>query len=193
MTNIISKCRDILGITYKNYPDIFEYSSSKIFTLTYSNVVASSIVVYKNGALWSASNYTYDATRNKITVTGALVANDSLEINYNYYPKYSDTEIQGYIRGALYYLTINKYKTFKVSDSTTIFPKVNEAEESLIALIASILMTPSLISYRTPEITIEFVEKDTKEEKIFKAISNFQIVYGLLDYHMIDKPSVDLL
>jgi hypothetical protein len=193
MTNIVIKCRDILQDYATRHSDLFVYVSSKVFTLTQLNIISASISVYKNGALWSASNYSYDSTTNKVTVTGSLVVSDTLEIIYQYYKQYSDTEIQGQIRSALYHITAKKYKTFRVSDTTTIFPTPTEAEEDLIALIACILMSPNILSYNTRELEIRYVEKDTKEEKIEKTISTFQTCLGVFNFHKIYNPEEELL
>lgn len=57
MTNIILKLRNLIGDILKtDGRDVFDYesiSSSKIFTLTESNVYSPTIIVYKNGLLWS--------------------------------------------------------------------------------------------------------------------------------------------
>jgi hypothetical protein len=57
MTNIILKLRNLIGDILKtDGRDVFDYesiSSSKIFILTESNVSAPTIIVYKNGLLWS--------------------------------------------------------------------------------------------------------------------------------------------
>jgi len=171
--------------------DEFDYetsTSSKIFTLSNSNAVSSSIVVYKNGVLWADSNYSYDSDTGKITVTGTLSAGDTLEVNYSYYEKYSDGEIRGYIRSSFTHLAIEKYRTYTAKSDNVIFPTPTEQEEYLIALIASILIQGSIRTYRTPEITITFNETDSKETKIKKIIKQFRKTYGVLEY--IDTTSV---
>ena len=189
MQTIITKIRNLIEDNLKSnatVPDSFEFTLSKVFTLTESKVDASSIVCYKNGVLWSDSNYSYDATTNKITVDEEsgedLIVGDILEFIYNYYAKYSDSELRGYIRAALTYLVIEKYKVFAAKDDNIIFPTPTEAEENLIALIVSILINPPITSYKTSEITIVFPEKLSKDEKIKLAIRQFSKTFGLLKY-----------
>jgi len=187
MDSIVVKTRDLIEDNFRrNNGDTFEYITSKIFTLSEANVDATSISVEKNGAVFAPANYTYSSTTGKLTVTGTLVAGDILVVSYNYYYKYSDTEIEGYIRGALYWLTTEKYKVFACRNNV-IFPTPSEEEECLIALIASILITDSIKSYRTPEISIQFEDSMSKEEKISRAVSQFDKMYGIFKYINLDE------
>jgi hypothetical protein len=189
MEEIIFTIRDLIEDNLKSNasaPDSFEFISSKVFTLTESKVDASSIKCYKNQVLWNGANYSYDATTNKVTVDEEsgedLVAGNILDFIYNYYAKYSDNELRGYIRAALTYLVIEKYKVFAAKDDNIVFPTPTKAEVNLIALIASIIIKPPITSYKTSEITIVFPEKLSKEEKIKMAIRQFSKTFGLLKY-----------
>ena len=188
MTNIISKLRDLIGdLLTTNGRDSFIYesiTSSKIFTLTEANISASTIIVYKNGAVWANTNYSYSASTGKLTVTGSLTAGNTLEVTYSFYSKYSDNELKGFIRSALSYLSAEKYKVFGTlaTNDSIIFPTPSEAEEHLIALIASILIKGDVIHYRTPEITINFERGDSKEKKIKKLIRQFGKAFGVIKY-----------
>ena len=186
MTGILTKIRNLIEDGLKtDGRDVFQYesiTSSKIFTLTENNVSSSTIIVYKNGTLWAGTNYSYSSTTGKITVTGTLGAGDSLEVNYSYYLKYSDTELQGFARGAISYLVVDKYKCYIVKPPSLIFPTPTEDEENLIAIVATILIKGDVISYRTPELTINFERGDSKEKKIKKLIRQFQKTFGVLDY-----------
>jgi hypothetical protein len=129
------------------------------------------------------NNYSYSTTNGKITIVGTLTAGeDSFTFTYNAYEKYSDAELQGYIRSALYYLTAEKYKTFKILPPTSIFPTPAEDEECLIAIIAAILIKGSIRQYRTPEITITFGENLSTEQKIKQAINQFSKTFGTIEY-----------
>lgn len=196
MDKIILKVRDlIVDNLLTDGRDVFTYesiTSSKIFTLTAANISASTIVVYKNGVVWADTNYSYSATTGKLTVTGTLVAGDSLEVDYSYYQKYSDTELQGQIRSAISYLVIEKYKCFAIKPPDIIFPTPTEDEENLIAVVASILIKGDIISYRTPELTMSFERGDSKEKKIHKFVRQFKKTYGILDYIKYDEKVVDL-
>lgn len=172
-------------------PDVYEYLSSKIFTLSEPNLSASTLKVYKNGVLWAAANYTFDADTNKVTVTGTLEVEDILEFHYSAYQKYSDIELQGHIRSALYYMSIYKFLVdFIVDDDDAIvvvdtdpvqYPTLTARR--IIAIVTSIVITGGISSYRTPDISINFTEKETKEEKIKKVVESFRERYGTLDYH----------
>lgn len=186
MTNEIVKIRDVVGDFLRtDGQDCYTYESvvsSKIFSLTSANAVSTSIIVTKTGVVWAASNYTYSSVTGKLTVTGSLSAGDVLEITYSYYKKYSDTELKGFIRSAIYYISIEKYGTFVVRSDETIFPTPTESEENLISIIASILMKGDVTGYRTPELTINFERGDSKEKKIKKFIRQFKKTYGCLKY-----------
>jgi hypothetical protein len=187
MTTIVSKVRDQIGdILILTGRDIFDFvssTSSKIFTLSEANVTASTLKVYKNGALWASGNYTFDASTAKLTVTGTLTAGDTLEVTYSYYAKYSDNEIKGYIKASFSYLAIEKYQVYVVDeDNATVFPTPSVAEEYLIALIAVTLIKGDIISYKTPELTITFERGESKEKKIKHMVKQFQKTYGILRY-----------
>ena len=187
MQNIIIKLRDAIEDNYKYTTDSFEYITSKVFTLTEANIDVTSLACYKNGTLWAAANYSYSATTGKVTVTGTLTAGDVLEFVYNAYAKYSDNELRGYIRAALGYLAIEKYKTFVSRSDNTIYPTPTENEEYLISFISAVLIKGAISSYKTPEITVNFNDKMSKEDKIRQAIRQFSKTYGILDYVELDE------
>jgi hypothetical protein len=263
MTEIILKVRNLIEDKLKTEGrDVFTYesiNSSKIFTLTEGNVSSSTIVVQKNGIVWSllpvagtgvawtrvlavititktahglitgdsvtitasnstsalplgtylvtkltdntftvvglnagatsgtctyttVSNYSYSTTTGKLTLTGNVTVGDSFELTYSYYSKYSDNELRGNIKGALSYLSVEKYKTFAAKSDNIIIPTPNESEENLIAVIAAILIKGNVISYRTPELTVTFERGDSKEKMIKKFIRQFRKAYGVLEY-----------
>ena len=136
------------------------------------------------------ANYSYSA--GIVTVTGNLAAGvDSLRFDYNAYTKYSDTELQGYIRSACYYLTAEKYKTFAIKPPTLIFPTPTEDEEALLAIIACILIKGSIRQYRTPEFTITFGENLSVEQKIKQAVAKFKKSFGYIDYVDLDEQAAE--
>lgn len=263
MQTTIDKVRNLIqDILKTDGKDNFTFESSvssKIFTITEANVSASTVLVYKNGILWSIlpvpgatvawtrvgtvvtitkighglitndvititvssaltalplgtysvtkltdntftvvglnagatsgtctyttiSNYSYSTTTGKLTITGTLTAGDSLEVTYSYYQKYSDTEIIGFIKSAIAYLSIEKYGTFTVKNDNIIFPTPTELGENLIAIIASILVKGDVTSYRTPEFSITFNRGDSIETKIKKFVRQSKKSYGVLIY-----------
>lgn len=264
MTDIILKLRDNIEDNYKYTPDLFEYVTSKIFTLTESNIDSTSLVCNKNGTLWLitpvagaavawsrtgtvvtitktahgfitgdtatisvtsdaaaltsgaklvtkltdntftvaglnagassgtctytvVANYSYNSNNGKVTVTGNLTAGDSLEFNYNAYSKYSDNELRGYIRSALGYLAVSQYKTYVSRSDNNVYPTPTVNDEYLIALIAAIIIKGSISSYKTPEISITFNNKMSKEDMITLTIRQFSKVFGVLKYVELDE------
>lgn len=193
MTTVLAKLRDFIEDGYKWTIDPQTYTTSAVFTLIEANIDSTSLIVYKNQVVLPISpssgvtNYSYSATTGKVTITATLAAGDSLEFDYNAYTRYSDTELRGFVRSALYYLSNDMYKTFVAKSDNEIFPTPTEAEENLIALIANILIKPPISSYRTSDITINFNETDTKDQKIAKAIRMFKKTYGATSFIKLDK------
>jgi len=185
MITIIDKIRGLINDSLEKGSDFYTYESRKIFTLTESNISTSIPKLFKNGTeIASSGNWSYSSVTNKITYTAALVVGDLIEITYTAYKKYSDTELIGYIKAAITYLSVYKYKTFTARNDI-IFPTPSEAQENLIALIASIIILPSIKQYRTPEIAITFAENMSKEDKIDQAIGQYNKCLGSLDYNSI--------
>lgn len=185
MDTILTKLRDIIGDNYTFIPDDIQeyYGGAKIFPLQYANIDSATLVVYKNGAIWAASNYSYSSTTGKVTVTGTLTSGDVLTFEYNAYEKYSTSELRGYIRSALYQLSVNKYKTFTAKSDNIIFPTPTEAEECLIAIIAAIINKGNIRQYRTPEFTITFdTDNMSVEKKIRNTLIQFKKTFGVISY-----------
>jgi len=199
MTTIIEKTRNVLNDNLTTTGrDVFTYYSSKIFTITESNISSATLVVYKNGVVWANTNYSYSSVSGKLTVTGTLTSGNSLECLYSYYNKYSDSELQGYIKAAVSYLSVYKYKTFNVKSDNIVFPTPTELEENLLAIVASIIVGGDIRSYRTPEFTITFNETESKEKRIKKTISQFKKSFGVISYiaydtKIVNVPEVDEL
>lgn len=136
------------------------------------------------------ANYAYSSTTGKVTVTGNLTAGDVLEFIYNAYAKYSDNELRGYIRSAFGYLSMEKYKTFVARADNTIYPTPSQAEVYLISFIASVIIKGSISSYKTPEISITFNDKVSKEDKIRQVVRQFSKVFGVLVYVDLNEETV---
>lgn len=183
MIEIIAKLRDLIQDNLvSNGTQTEEFLSSKIFTLYFSNVETSTIKVYRNGSLVSGANYTFDEDTAKLTYTGTIVTGDNIEITYSYYAKYSDNELAGYVRSALYYLSAEQYKTFTITSGEILDPEPTEMENNLIALVASILVKGNIRSYRTPEFTITFGDNLSTDQMIKQSILQFKKAYGNYTY-----------
>jgi high-affinity Fe2+/Pb2+ permease len=186
MEKILSKLRDLIGDNLKEGYDIYEYYTSNIFVLSEPNVQSDSIKVYVNGLEHNGSgDWVFTATNNKLEVEGLVVGN-VVEVNYSAYLKYSDEELNGYIRAALVYISVEKYKDF-ADKCGFLFPTPTEQEENLIALVACILIKQSIKSYKTPEITITFEDTMSKEQKIHKLIRKSRQFMGTLVYVDLSK------
>lgn len=154
--------------------DIFTYTgSSNIFTLSEPNVVSISAVKVNSAAL-SSSNYSFDSSTNKLTISSSLTSGDTIEIQYTYYPNYSDSEIEAYIKAAVVYLSVNNYYTFLVDSSDNLQPIAEESEKNLLAFVASILIKPENQSIRLPDITINVPNNLPTRDIISKAIGVFK-------------------
>ena len=102
-----------------------------------------------------------------------VACGDVVEIDYSYYPNWSDTEIQAYVQAALVHLSVNNINTYKV-DGTDIYPEPPDWEANLIALIASVLMNPQNISYRMPDIAVQVPKDLNTLDKIRKIIHMYK-------------------
>jgi len=121
--------------------DLFTYEASAVFSLTESNVISVTSVLKNDVALTVTTEYTYSSTTNKVTIIASLTAGDTIEVQYTYYPNYSSTEIQNYVRAAITHISINNYETFEVHNSI-IYPEPEEGEKNLISTITAILIKP---------------------------------------------------
>jgi hypothetical protein len=116
-----------------------------------------------------------NTSTNKVTVTNpCFTSGDTVEIQYTYYPNYSNNEIDGYIRAAIVHLSINNYYTFEIGSDDTIYPEPDENEKNLIAFITATLIEPNNQIYRLPDITIQVPNPLPKDDMIRKAITIFK-------------------
>ena len=160
--------------------DIFTYTTSAIFTLSEENVIAITDV-FRNGTALTTSDWTFDSGTNKITITDSLIADDEILIQYTYY-KYSDTELNGYIRNALVFISVfGSCEEDYELETDAIEPTPDNKTTDLIALIASILINPDWSSYKLPNVTVNYPKTMTKEAKIEELISKFYRSNGVWD------------
>jgi hypothetical protein len=194
METIIEKIRNLINdnLKHNKVGDLWQFQGlSKVFTLENANVDKDSLIVYLNGTVWGEGNYSYNPDTEEVTVTEEtgeeLEVGDNLRATYDYYEKYSENELKGYIKAALSYLSVEKYETYTIETGEELDPSPTEQEENLIALIASILITKSIKSYRTSEFTINFNENESTDEKMRRIINNFNKGLGItLTYVQLD-------
>lgn len=162
--------------------ETFEYTTSKIFTLSESNI-SSITKVLKNGLELGSGQYSYDSTTNKIEIVPSLTQGDIIEVDY-VFSKYSDTELDEYIRASLVWISINNScgKDFELeTDISEVVPTPTNRELDLIALIAAIIIKPNYSIYRLPNLTVRYPRTMNKEDKIQRIISRFTSGLGISD------------
>jgi len=181
-TNITSKIRQILNDNSTSGSDVFTYENSPIFTLSEPNIL-SVTEVYVNSTE-SSVIHSFNATTNRVTISSALLAGDSVQIEYTYYPNYSNTELVNYMNAGLTYFSINNYGDYVYDTSTDdIFPQLEPREENLLAIITATLIDPDNRTIKLPDITIQTPNNMSTPERISKYISNFKrgSTHGVFD------------
>lgn len=136
--------------------DSFTFESDNKFTLSEDFIDSTFIVVCLNGDIMDESDWEYDSTKNQVTIdpvtTGvSLNTNDIIIISYNYFKKYSDNEIQGFITCSLAYFVENRYKKVFVINSDDEIVAIDDLDPTdrelyFISIIASILIDPMNIN-----------------------------------------------
>jgi len=172
ITELRDKIRALVGDFIKTDTEVVTCSTSNIFTLQESGV-ENIVQVSKNGTSLGSGDWSYDSSTNKVTITTSCNSGDIIEIIYTYY-KYSQTEIDGYIKASLVWLSVFDAgeKDFEIEDSD-IYPTPNNQEEDIIALVASIIIKPNWSEYRLPNVTLRYPRKFSKEEKIERLINKW--------------------
>ncbi|MDX1371744.1 MAG: hypothetical protein R3321_04705 [Nitrososphaeraceae archaeon] len=167
--------------------ETFTYSNSNIFKLCANNVIEVVEVLVNGNPLPSGDSFTLDSSTNSVTVDTTFTTGDQILITYKC-TKYTDSEIDEYIRGALVWLSIFSFcsdEDFEL-EGTEIFPTPSNKETDLISLIASILLKPDFSEYRTPILTVRFPKTMSKEDRIERLINRFKSGLGvvkILEWH----------
>lgn len=182
LTSLRTKIRALVEDFPKNDFETFDYTISSIFRLSESNI-SSIIGVLKNGSALGSGEYSYDSATNKIEILVSLTHADIIEVDYNFY-KYSDTELNDYIRASLVWISINNaYENdFELEETADIIvPTPNNREVDLVSIISAIIIKPNYNIYRLPNLTVRYPRDINKEEKIQKIISRFSSGIGITD------------
>lgn len=157
----------------------FTYEGISTFNLPDDFPDSTTIIAYKNGVALSSSDWTYNSTNNTLTITASLTTNDTILITYNYYDKYSDTELLKYIEASLAIFANRGYsKLFVLSsneDAVVAYNGTNPclAECYQIAIITAINVDPNNINIRTKEFSISANENKSKSELLDEAFQKF--------------------
>jgi hypothetical protein len=152
--------------------DLFTYGSSNVFALSQTNIISITGVLI-NGV--GGQQYVYDTDTKKVTIPVPMSVGDTVEIQYRYYPNYSDSELESYVRAAMIFLSVNNYYTFTIDEaSDTISPDPDDREQNLIAFVASILIKPDNQTIRLPDMTINVPVGLPTRDIITKAVMIFK-------------------
>lgn len=169
---ILAKIRNLISDYAVSGSDIFTYGSSRNFSLSEANIVSVTDVSVNDVS--SGIAHSYNSTTNKVNVSSSLTSGDTIQVDYTFYNNYSDNELYGFMKAAITYLSAYNYYSFEVDTSNNVYPSPTSREEDLIALVASLLINQPMTSLRLPDISINFNEKMSLDEKIAKAISVFK-------------------
>jgi len=178
---IRNKVKALVGDFIETDTEIFTYENSAIFTLQEENVEEITEVSL-NGTELGSGDYSFDSSTNKITISiSGLSSSDIIEVIYTYY-KYSDTEIDGYIKGAIVWMSIFDIneKDYEVENGS-IYPIPTNQETDLMAIIASILIKPNYSQYNLPNLRVTYPETMSKEQKIERLCSRYTLGLGVSD------------
>lgn len=172
LTNLEPKIRSLIEDSEISGTDQFTYKTDSAFTLTESNVNSITTAYLKEVEL-STSEYSFDSSTNKVTISVSMDSGDAVQFDFKYYPNYSSSVIQSYITAALVHISANNYKTWIIENST-IYPEPSDEEENLICMITSLLIKPDNKSYRLPDISITLPKDLPLHDKIRKTIAVFK-------------------
>lgn len=168
-----------------------QYDSDNRFLIPVDFPDETSIKVLKNGTELAESEWSYNSDTNVVTIEPTisgtdLVKGDDIEITFNYYAKYSDNELDGYIEGALLYFTEFRYKKiFEISGTTIVAENELDpttSEGHLIALVTAIHINPDNITLRTPDITKTGSQNKSKKDQISETITRWQRTLGTIQF-----------
>jgi len=177
---IRNKVKALVGDFIQTDTEVFTYENSEIFTLQEENIEEITEVSL-NGTALGSGDYSFDSSTNKITISiSGLSSSDVIEVIYTYY-KYSDTEIDGYIKGAIVWMSIfsnSSEKDYEVENGD-IYPTPTNAETDLMAVIASILIKPNYSQYNLPNLRVTYPETMSKEQKIERLCNQWSRGLGI--------------
>ena len=181
MDELINELRDILLDFGDLFTEVFEYSTSNVFYLTEPYIGSVENVTINDQELESGQSFSYDDSLNAVTVNGvSFNEGDIVKIFVKKY-KYSDMELEAFIKRALLYIGV-AYKNFDIVSGDVLSPTPTSEEEKLIILVATIIAEPSYTEYRLPTVSVKYAETMSLEEKITSIINRYVIFSGLWDY-----------
>ena len=171
LAELYTKVKSLCGDFEKSSFEIFEYTTTNIFTIAQCNITITEVLL--NGVV--TSDYSFSADTNKITITASgLASGDKIETDLTYF-SYSTTELKEYIRAALTWISIyGKDEADYEIEDTAIYPTMDNTTEDLVAIIASILIKPNYNRKSLPGgITITYPKTMPKEKVIEQLICRY--------------------
>lgn len=183
--NIITLVRGIIEDNLKSDGNDSErYDQDTSFLLSKVFVSEATIKVFQNGTeLTIITDWTYNSSTNRVTITASLTKNDDIIITFSYYNQYSDTEILEFISASLSTFVVKRYeKYFYIDDNDEVVtldgvnPTVQEA--NIMAIITSIDIDPNNITIKTRDYTISPEENLSKSQQIDRVFGNFLRTFG---------------
>jgi len=182
LSEIKTKIRALTEDLTKTKTDSFIYTISNIFTLSEDKGITILDVQVNGSELESGQSY-FDADTAQLTIEEEeLTINDIVTIKFSYY-KYSDNELNDYIRSALVWMSIfsEKCKDFELENDTEIVPTPDNRTTDLMAIVASILIKPDYSEYRLPNLTVRYPIEMPKDKRIEELIAKYDRGLGIND------------
>ena len=179
VTKIRQKIRALVSDFSLSGAETFTYATSSIFTIAQDNITISEVTV--NGDT-SGITYTFSSTTNKVTISSTLSSNDVIEVDYTY-NKYSNSELDEYIRAALVWISIFSPYTddFEIESGNIIVPTPDNRMCDLVSIIASILINPDYNQYKLPTMNVIYGGRIPKEDKIEKLLAKYNFGLGVAE------------
>lgn len=181
ITKIRQKIRALVNDFASKSTEAFTFVSGYNFTIAQSNITITSVTL-DGVTLTEATDYDYVEATGVLTLTASALSGDILQVNYNYY-KYSNSELDEYIRAALVWISIFSYETFdyELESGDAIVPTPDNRTTDLIAIIGSILINPDYAQYKLPTINVIYNGRLPREQKIEKLLSKYNFGLGVAD------------
>jgi hypothetical protein len=180
---IRERIRQIILDNSKSTFETFIATDSNIFSISQDNIIDVTNITVNGISIGNA----YSLDGNNVTLESGTFSTNDVVIIYFDYTKWSDSELDSYILSTLTYLDSYTYPISFIAESgnLNIYPIPNRKEQSLISLIASILIQPNFSQYQTSSVNVRYPRTMTKEERIEKLISKFKFskegISGIID------------
>jgi hypothetical protein len=178
LSGLRTKIRALIEDYSKSDSETFIYENATALPLSESNISSVTRVLI-NDSTQGSGDYSYSAVYNEITITASLSDEDVIKVEYSY-NKYSDTELNEYIRASLVWMGIFSYSSENYElETTAIAPTPDLHTINLIAIVSAILINPDYTRYSLPNVTVVYHNKLTKEDKIETLINKFKYSMGV--------------